>query len=138
MSKKRIITAAMLFASGLIAGGLAIGQLNAQSAGFQRAILLSSPVAASDRYQATLGTAVLPIGMATPLHTHPGDEISVLIEGEITLESEGVPTRRVKAGEAFHIPATKRHLAKSVGPVPARIVAIWVVEKGKPLATTAK
>lgn len=138
MKVRDILFGLGLFATGVFAGALATGTLNAQTAGFKRDLLLTAQIAASDKYAATVGSAVVPVGGVTPLHTHPGDEIGVLIEGEAIIESEGKEPRRVHAGQGFHIEATKKHLARSVGAVPARIVAIWIVEKGKPLSTTVK
>jgi mannose-6-phosphate isomerase-like protein (cupin superfamily) len=48
------------------------------------------------------------------------------------------PPRCVKASEAFVIPAGKTHGARNPGAVPLRFVGVYVVEKGKPLATAAK
>jgi quercetin dioxygenase-like cupin family protein len=44
-------------------------------------------------------------GVSAPRHTHPGDEISYILEGEAELLIDGEPPRAVKAGEAFVIPA---------------------------------
>src|SRR3954467_4941481 len=42
-------------------------------------------------------------------HTHPGEEISYILEGESLLLVDGQPPRRVKAGESFVIPAGVVH-----------------------------
>src|SRR3954468_10487717 len=42
-------------------------------------------------------------------HTHPGDEISYVLEGESLLLVDGQPPRRIKAGETFIIPAGVIH-----------------------------
>jgi quercetin dioxygenase-like cupin family protein len=70
-------------------------------------------------------------------HTHPGDEISYVIEGEATLLVDGQPPRKVKAGESFVIPAGVVHDAHNDANVPIKLVGVYVVEKGKPLATPA-
>jgi quercetin dioxygenase-like cupin family protein len=70
-------------------------------------------------------------------HTHPGDEISYIVEGESLLLIDGQPPRRVKAGESFVIPAGVVHDAQNDTSKPVKLVGVYVVEKGKPLATPA-
>jgi quercetin dioxygenase-like cupin family protein len=70
-------------------------------------------------------------------HTHPGDEISYVLEGEATLLVDGQPPRKVKAGESFVIPAGVVHDAHNDSKVPIKLVGVYVVEKGKPLASPA-
>jgi len=76
-------------------------------------------------------------GSASGWHTHPGDEISVVNEGEAVLMIAGQPNRKVVAGEGFVIPAGVAHNAVNEGRTPTRLVGVYVVEKGKPLATPA-
>lgn len=77
-------------------------------------------------------------GATAGRHTHPGDEISYVTEGEGELLIDGEPPRKVKAGEAFVVPAGKVHDARNVGAATMRLVGVYVVEKGKPLASPAK
>jgi quercetin dioxygenase-like cupin family protein len=71
-------------------------------------------------------------------HTHPGEEISYIMEGEALLLIDGQPPRRVKAGESFVIPAGVVHDAHNDTNTPTKLVGVFVVEKGKPLATPAR
>ena len=43
----------------------------------------------------------------------------------------------MKAGDGFVIPAGAIHDAHNVGTVPVKLAGVYVVEKGKPLATPA-
>jgi quercetin dioxygenase-like cupin family protein len=70
-------------------------------------------------------------------HTHPGDEISYVLEGESLLLVDGQPPRRVKAGETFIIPAGVVHDAHNDSNKPVKLLGVYVVEKGKPLASPA-
>jgi quercetin dioxygenase-like cupin family protein len=70
-------------------------------------------------------------------HTHPGDEISYVLEGESLLLVDGQPPRRIKAGETFIIPAGVIHDAHNDTAKPVKLVGVYVVEKGKPLASPA-
>ena len=70
-------------------------------------------------------------------HTHFGDEMAYVIEGEAELSIEGQPTRRVRAGDSFVVPAGVKHDVRNTGTSAFKVVAVYVVEKGKPLATPA-
>jgi len=59
------------------------------------------------------------------------------MEGEATLRVDGQPPRKVKAGESFVIPGVV-HDASNDSNAPIKLVGVYVVEKGKPLATPAK
>ena len=70
-------------------------------------------------------------------HTHPGAEAGYVLEGELTLLVDGQPPLALKAGDSFKIPTVATpHDAKS-GPNGAKVLATYVVEKGKPLASPA-
>jgi mannose-6-phosphate isomerase-like protein (cupin superfamily) len=51
---------------------------------------------------------------------------------------DGQDPRRIKAGEAFVIPAGAIHDAHNIGSSTMKLVGVYVVDKGKPLATPAK
>jgi len=70
-------------------------------------------------------------------HTHPGAAFVYVVEGTITVEHEGRPTTTYKAGDAIHIEANKVHEGINAGSVPVKLAATFVVEKGKPLASSA-
>ena len=79
----------------------------------------------------------LPAGGVAGWHTHPGDEVSYVTEGETTILVAGQPPRKVVAGEAFVIPAGVVHSAKNEGNSTAKLIGVYIVEKGKPLASPA-
>jgi mannose-6-phosphate isomerase-like protein (cupin superfamily) len=76
-------------------------------------------------------------GGSTGRHTHFGTETGYTLEGSASLEIEGETPKLLKAGESYVIGAGKVHDAKVVGDAPAKVLAVYVVEKGKPLATPA-
>lgn len=123
----------------LAASFLALSLLAATGAAAQikRTPVLTADVAAPG-HEAVVVRGEIDPGVSAPRHTHPGDEISYILEGEAELLIDGEPPRLVKAGEAFVIPAGKVHGARNTGAVPLRFVGVYVVEKGKPLATPAK
>ena len=73
-----------------------------------------------------------------PKHTHAGEEIGYVLEGQIELIVAGQPARLVKAGEGFVIPAGTVHEAKNTGSAKGAVLATYVHEKGKPVATMVK
>ena len=91
---------------------------------------------APDR-EVILGMAEIPPGLAAGRHTHFGTEAGYVAEGSTSLEIEGEMPKLLKAGDSYVIPAGKVHDAKTVGDKPVRVIATYVVEKGKPLATPA-
>ncbi len=87
-------------------------------------------------YNAITGIAEIAPNAAIGRHTHPGPETGYMIEGEMTLMIDGQPPRTIKAGESYQIPAGAVHDARS-GDKGAKVMAVYVVEKGKPLASPA-
>ena len=109
----------------------------AQPTGIKRTPVLKADVAAPGS-EAEVMRVELDPGVRAGRHTHPGDEISYVLEGEGELLIDGEAPRKVKAGDAFVIPAGKVHDAHNGGSATMRLVGVYVVEKGKPLATPAK
>ncbi len=70
-------------------------------------------------------------------HTHPGPESGYILDGELTLLIDGQPERVLKIGDSYQIPSGAVHDGKS-GANGAKVIATYVVEKGKPLATPVK
>ena len=76
-------------------------------------------------------------GVFVARHTHPGIESGYLLEGGIDLAIQGQPTRTLKPGDGFQVPAETPHAGGKNGDKKTRLVATYVVEKGKPLASPA-
>ena len=108
----------------------------AQNGGLTRALVTRADVSVPGR-EAVIARVELAQGAVAGWHTHPGDEISYVSSGEVQLLIAGQPARTVKAGEGFVIPAGTVHSAKNEGSSAATLVGVYVVEKGKPLATPA-
>ncbi len=107
-----------------------------QTPAIKRAILLKQDMTLAGR-EAVVATIELPPGSAEGRHTHPAELYVYLIEGEIVLESEGKADQIMKAGDAAAVAPGKIHQAINRGSVTAKGVAVFVAEKGKPLATPA-
>ncbi len=112
------------------------GTLLAQASGLTRTLVGRADVSVPGREAVVARVEVAP-GAKAGRHTHPGDEISYVLEGESTLLIDGQAPRVVKAGESFVIPAGVIHDAHNNGTTVVKLVGVYVVEKGKPLATPA-
>jgi quercetin dioxygenase-like cupin family protein len=77
-------------------------------------------------------------GAAFGAHTHPGEEIIYVLEGALEYVIEGKPPMTLHAGEVLFIPAGTVHAARNVGSGPAKELATYVLEKGKPPLTLVK
>ena len=108
----------------------------AQNSGLQRTLVGRADVSVPGREAVVARVEVAP-GAKAGRHTHPGDEISYVLEGEATLLVDGQPPRIVKAGESFVVPAGVVHDAHNDGSMPIKLVGVYVVEKGQPLAKPA-
>lgn len=112
------------------------GSLLAQPSGLTRTLVARADVSVPGR-EAVVGRVEVAPGAHAGRHTHPGDEISYVTEGQIELLIDGQPPRTVKAGESFVIPAGTVHDAHNTTDAPVKLIGVYVVEKGKPLATPA-
>lgn len=120
---------------GMILATLAAGAM-AQASGITRTVVGKGDVSVQGREAVVARVEVAP-GAMVGWHTHPGDEISYITEGEVQLLVAGQEPRNVKAGESFVIPAGVVHAAHNHGAAATKLVGVYVVEKGKPLATPA-
>ena len=114
----------------------ALGTLGAQAPAFKRTILQQGDLSAPGR-EAVMALAEFPAGSETGRHTHPGEEISFVEAGPFVLEIDGEPARTLQTGQVFMIPAGKVHNGHAAPGATAKIVATYVIEKGKPVSTPA-
>jgi quercetin dioxygenase-like cupin family protein len=88
-------------------------------------------------YQVVQQMIALQPGAIVTRHTHPGEEVTVVLEGTLQLEVAGQPSQSFTAGQGFTVPGGAVHGAVNTGSKPARILATYIVEKGKPLRGAA-
>lgn len=110
--------------------------LLAQAPAIQRTVVTRKDVSVPGREGIVARVEIAPGGSAGR-HTHPGDEISYILEGEGEILMEGQPPLKVKPGDGFIVPGGVKHDARNTGTTPLKLVGVYVVEKGKPLATPA-
>ena len=104
--------------------------------GLERKIVLQQD-AAIPGYETVLAEVSIAVGGREGRHWHSGTLVGYILEGELTLELEGKPTKIVKAGEAVLIEPLQVHEGFNKGNVPIKALATFIVEKGKPLTTPA-
>src|SRR5580692_359034 len=113
----------------LITAALVACSLFAQNPGIQRTILQRKDISVPGR-EAVVASVVIAPGAYAGRHTHPGEEISYVMEGEGEILIEGQPPIKIHQGSAFIVPAGAKHDAHNTGTVPIRLAAVYVVEKG--------
>ena len=134
MKRTRLAVVASIAVAALTGGA---GALHAQQPGFTRAVLQKQELSVKDR-EAVVAKAEFIPGGAAGKHTHPGEELGYVLEGTLLLEVAGQPPRTLKAGDVFFVAAGIVHDGKNIGTGPAKVLATYVVEKGKPVATPVK
>jgi quercetin dioxygenase-like cupin family protein len=135
--KKTKLTVAASLAVAALTLSWGMQALNAQQPGFTRTILQDQDLSAQGRHAVVARAEFIP-GGAAGRHTHPGEELGYVVEGTLQLLVEGKPPVTFKAGEVFFVPAGVVHDGKNVGAGKAVVLATYVVEKGKPVATPVK
>ena len=128
-----------LLTAGLVAAGFvaASSGLLAQNPGIKRTVVYTGDVSVPGR-EARIASVEIAPGANAGRHTHPGEELSYVLEGTVLLEVTGQPPRTLHAGDVFFIPPNTIHDGKNVGTGPAKVLATYIVERGKPVATPAK
>jgi quercetin dioxygenase-like cupin family protein len=114
--------------AGLVAG------VWAQQPAFKRTVLQQGDISVPGR-EAVTAVAEFEPGASSGRHTHPGEEIGYVLDGQLLVEQDGKAGVTLHAGQTFLIPAGTVHNATNSGSATTRVVATYVVEKGKPLAT---
>ena len=115
----------------------ASGDAAAQPPGFVRVPLQTQDVCTAGKAAVQVRGEFDP-GFGTGRHTHPGEELTYILEGEIELRVDGEPPRVVRAGETFFLPAGVVHEGVNSGSSRTKVLATYIVEKGQPLALPAK
>jgi len=133
LSRRGFVGCALCALGGLSATDA--GAQGTQTAGLKRSIL-SRVDGPTPGYETIEAKVEIPAGSVVARHTHFGVETGYVIDGELNLVIEGVGEKKMAAGEGFQIPTGVPHGGKN-GDKPVTLVSVYVVEKGKPLATPA-
>jgi quercetin dioxygenase-like cupin family protein len=132
--RKTLLAAAAIAA---IAGATAAVRAKQAQPTFTRTMLQDQPLSIKDRH-AVMSRSEFQPGAESGRHTHPGEELGLVLEGSLELTVEGKAPQRLKAGDVIFMPPNTIHNAKNVGTGPLRVVSTYILEVGKPLATPVK
>jgi quercetin dioxygenase-like cupin family protein len=125
---------AVVFALGIVGGGLGQRLLSAQPEPVTRTVLLRTDVAGVEGKEAVVILAEIAPGATTGKHLHAGQEIAYVLEGSLSLTVAGQPAVTFKPGEAFQQPPQQVHEGQNASATaPVKVLAFYLAEKGQPL-----
>ena len=123
---------------GMIVVGAATTQtLSAQQQAIKRTVLQKTDLTGITSREGVMIQGEIPPGAESGRHVHPGTELGYLLEGALVLEVEGSAPMTLNAGSSWTVDASKVHNARNIGDSLAKTLVVYVVEKGKPLASPA-
>src|SRR5262245_56428487 len=109
----------------------------AQSNGITRTELIRTNAPGGATHEAVMAIAEIAPGAGSRRHFHNGVEVGYVLEGTLAVERPDGSVVTYTPGEAFKNPEREVHNAKSAGTTAVKILAVYIVEKGKPLAQPA-
>lgn len=120
---------------------LAATPLQAQQAPLQpspvkRTVLQKADVPGTN-LEMIYATVEIAPGFKAGRHFHPGVVMGQVVEGEFWYAQDGQPEKTFKAGEALTVPDRAIH-NEGAGDKGVKLNAVYVVQKGEPLASPAK
>jgi quercetin dioxygenase-like cupin family protein len=86
-------------------------------------------------YEMVQVETLIPAGVESGWHVHPGEEVGYIIAGEVEMRVQGRATVILRPGEGFLIPPRTPHNARDLGPETGRMLSTYIVETGQPIAT---
>ena len=127
---------------GSISAVLLGGFVHAQQAPQQPSPVKRTPLGKVDvpgsNYEVVFGITELAPGFKSGRHSHPGVVLAYVAEGEFWYHVDGQPEKIYKVGESFQSPHSAIHNEGAAGSNPVKVMAVFVVEKGKPLVQPAQ
>ena len=93
-----------------------------------------SPLSIPKREMVQVET-LIPAGVESGWHIHPGEEVGYIIEGQVEMRVQGRPTVVLNPGDGFLIPPRTPHNARDIGPETGKMLSTYIVETGQPIAT---
>ena len=134
---RRTITRLPRFALPAVALVLGLGCAAAfAQQGVERQILLRHDLDVPG-HEAVLAQVSIAPGGREGRHTHPGSGVAHVLSGALTVEMDGEPVRTLVAGDSLFIDAGRVHEGINNGSEPVKLLATFIVEKGKPLSAAS-
>ena len=138
-ARQRVLTFAMVMTAGPAIAVLGQTGLDAAGPGERRIVAESRFDVANAPLQAEVVQLVVdfPSGAWTSWHTHGGQAINLVLEGEITLRPAGMD-RPHRAGQAWTDSTGQVHAAGNTGPSKARLLTNFLLPRGVPQTTVVQ
>ena len=108
----------------------------AQQPAIKRTILGRIDVPTEPQYEGVIGISEIPAGGTSGKHRHPGIEIGYVLDGSLDLEYENGTKVTANTGQTFRNEGV--HNGINRGTKPAKLLAVYAVEKGKPVTETVQ
>jgi quercetin dioxygenase-like cupin family protein len=134
---KRIVLCTALITLGIVLSLNAQPQPSpVQPSPIKRTILQRADVPGTN-LEIIYATVEIAPGFKAGRHNHPGVVIGYVVEGDFWLHMDGQPERVLHAGESVAFPDRAIH-NEGATDKPVKLNSDYVVEKGKPLASSAQ
>lgn len=129
-------TLALVWTAASIADSVPSPASSSQQAPIKRTVLRRVDVPHTN-YEIVYALVEIPANSNAGKHTHPGTAFGYLLDGDYTVLVDGSATLKVNPGETWEVPPNVIH-DEHTGSAGAKILAVFTVEKGKPLASPAR
>ena len=94
--------------------------------------LYRSPIQGAEGLETVVGVIERKGASSSAKHYHPNGEYGVILEGKITIQSEGGGTVQLESGDTFYQPPGKWHIV-STSNVPSKTIVFRVVSPNQPM-----
>ncbi len=133
MNRARAMLLLVILAIGLalVAGG----HPTTGSGGFSE--LHRADVSGASNFEVIMGLIERPGKSIGAKHYHPGGEFGFVLEGALTVATEGEPEAILEAGASFYQPPGEWHVV-GTSAEGARTVVFRVLEKGQPMVVAVE
>jgi len=134
---KPIVVCAALVTFGMVATlNAQVPPAPAQSSPIKRTILQRVDVPGTNLELIYASVEIAP-GFKVGRHSHPGIVMAQVVEGEFWIHFDGQPETIVRAGESLTVPDRAIHNEGALDKA-TKLTAVYVLEKGRPLASPAQ
>lgn len=131
--KRTAVLLALTFTVGTAVGVVGNHVLSAQQAPLKATELLKADVVGVDGKEGIVQLVEFLPGGASGKHYHPAHSFGFVLEGTLTVESDGHPPVTVRAGQAFQEAPGNVHDGKNLTGSPLKLVVFRVHPKGQPI-----
>jgi quercetin dioxygenase-like cupin family protein len=90
------------------------------------------------QYEVITAMVEIAPGFKAGRHFHPGIVDFQVLDGQFMLTPDGQPETVYTAGQSHEIPMKEIHNEGAVGDKPAKLIVVYMVEKGQPLVQPVK